>query len=60
MGVKQVFTACLFIFRALCPKREIKCPLSEMVCCKCVFIFANEIKGLLAARNMYPFAICTL
>lgn len=60
MGVKQMFTACLFIFRALCPKREINCLLSEMMRCKCVCIFADEIKGLLAARNIHPFAIYIL
>ena len=58
MGVKQMFTACLFFFRAFCPKREINCLLSEMMRCKCVCIFADEIKGLLAARNLHPFAIC--
>ena len=34
--------------------------LSEMMRCKCVCIFADEIKGLLAARNLHPFAICIL
>ncbi len=38
----------------------INCLLSEMMRCKCVCIFADEIKGLLAARNLHPFAICIL